>query len=138
MTAETPRSNAYTIGTSDERPWGSWHVLDVGDGYAVKRIYVQPGGQLSLQRHQYRSEHWTLVQGRGRIRIGDDVMDLGPNQSVYIPLGALHRIENTDSRDLVFIEVQCGDVLDEDDIERIEDAYGRINGTGASTEGRGN
>jgi mannose-6-phosphate isomerase-like protein (cupin superfamily) len=120
------RRNAYEIGASDTRPWGTWQVLDVGDGYAVKRIGVIAGGKLSLQRHRYRAEHWTVVAGTARVRIGDDVRDLGANQTVFIPLGALHRIENIGDDEVVFIEVQCGDVLDEDDIERLEDDYGRI------------
>ena len=126
MSAETTRSNAYTPGASDDRPWGSWHVLDVGDGYAVKRIRVIPGGLLSLQRHQHRSEHWTVVQGVAKVTVGDKIAELGPNQSVYIPVGDLHRIENPGQADMVFIEVQCGDILDENDIERIEDTYGRV------------
>ncbi len=125
MSAETNRSNAYTPGASDDRPWGSWHVLDVGDGFAVKRIRVIPGGKLSLQRHKHRSEHWTVVQGRGLIQIGEQVIERGPNESAYIALGDLHRIENPGDEDLVFIEVQCGDILDENDIERLEDTYGR-------------
>jgi len=125
MSAGTNRSNAYTPGASDDRPWGSWHVLDVGDGYAVKRIRVIPGGLLSLQRHQHRSEHWTVVQGVAKVTVGGKTAELGPNQSVYIPLGDLHRIENPGRADMVFIEVQCGDILDENDIERIEDTYGR-------------
>ncbi len=118
-------ANSYSVGAADTRPWGSWRVIDVGDGYAVKRIEVEPDNILSLQRHKHRSEHWTVVQGLARVRVGDDVRDLGANQSVFIPAQALHRIQNVGTQSMVFIEVQCGAILDENDIERIEDSYGR-------------
>jgi mannose-6-phosphate isomerase-like protein (cupin superfamily) len=117
--------NSYEVGASDTRPWGSWRVIDVGVGYAVKRITVEPGNILSLQRHQHRSEHWTVVQGLARVRVGDEELELGPNEAVYIPPQALHRIQNVGAQSMVFIEVQCGAILDENDIERIEDTYGR-------------
>ena len=101
-------------------------MLDVGTGYAVKRIDVNPGEILSLQRHQHRSEHWTVVQGHARVHVGDDVRDLGANESVFIPVQALHRIQNIGTGEMAFIEVQCGEILDENDIERIEDSYDRV------------
>ena len=101
-------------------------MLDVGNGYAVKCIDVNPGEILSLQRHQHRSEHWTVVQGEARVHVGDDVRDLGANESVFIPVQALHRIQNIGTGEMVFIEVQCGEILDENDIERIEDSYDRV------------
>ncbi len=122
-------TNGYTVGAADTRPWGDWRVVDVGDGFAVKRITVHPGGKLSLQRHRYRSEHWTVVSGHARVQIGDGERDVHANQTVFIPVRALHRVENVGDSDLVFIEVQFGDPLDENDIERIEDVYGRETNT---------
>ncbi|MBL6927660.1 MAG: phosphomannose isomerase type II C-terminal cupin domain [Rhodospirillales bacterium] len=125
MSEQNIASNSYSVGASDTRPWGSWRVIDAGVGYAVKRITVDPGNILSLQRHQHRSEHWTVVQGHARVHVGDEVLDLGANEAVYIPVEALHRIQNVGEQSMVFIEVQCGAILDENDIERIEDDYGR-------------
>lgn len=117
--------NSYVIGAHDSRPWGEWSVTDVGPGFAVKRIVVQPGARLSLQRHQGRSEVWVVVAGVARVTRDADVFDLAPGQSTAIPLGAVHRLENTGSSDLMLIEVQRGDWLAEDDIERLSDDYGR-------------
>lgn len=110
------------------RPWGSFTVLEdaEAEGFKVKRLVVRPGHVLSLQRHQHRSEHWTVVSGQARIRKGDETFTLQANQSTYIPVQTLHRLENpTDDTDTVLIEVQCGHYLGEDDIERFEDIYGR-------------
>jgi mannose-6-phosphate isomerase-like protein (cupin superfamily) len=115
----------YAPGTSDERQWGRWEVLATGDRYCVKRITVKPGMRLSFQRHRHRREHWTVVEGRARVRLEDDHIELGPDGHLFIPLGARHRIENISDVDLVFIEVQTGDELDEEDIERLEDDFGR-------------
>ncbi|MDE2198736.1 MAG: phosphomannose isomerase type II C-terminal cupin domain [Rhodospirillales bacterium] len=115
----------YTIGESDQRPWGEWHVLDVGAGYAVKRIRVRPGGVLSLQRHQHRAEDWTIVAGQARVTLGIRVFDVPSGGAVHINVGDTHRISNPGSEDVVFIEVQTGAVLSESDIERLEDRYGR-------------
>jgi mannose-6-phosphate isomerase-like protein (cupin superfamily) len=115
----------YRRGDSDERPWGRWEVLDTGDGYAVKRITVNPGAILSLQLHHHREEHWVVVRGRARVTRGDEVRELGRNQSVFIPLETAHRIENPGKGPLEFVEVQVGDRLDEGDIVRLEDRYGR-------------
>jgi mannose-6-phosphate isomerase-like protein (cupin superfamily) len=115
----------YKRGDSDNRPWGRWEVLDVGEAHIVKRITVEPGKILSLQRHKFRDEHWTIVRGTGRITIGDQELDKGYNESVFIPRGTVHRIENRTDAPVEFIEVQTGDALREDDIERLEDAYGR-------------
>ena len=128
------QENGYTVGAADTRPWGTWRVIDVGDGFAVKRITVVPGGKLSLQRHKFRSEHWILVSGHARVRIGDEERDLFANQSVFIPVQALHRMENVGETELAFVEVQFGEILDEADIERIEDVYGRDTG-GSNTVG---
>ncbi len=107
------------------RPWGSYESIINGDGYQVKRIVVSPGRKLSLQYHHHRSEHWTVVSGQAHVTLNDDVVILQPDESIYIPLGAVHRIDNRGEDDIVLIEVQCGDYLGEDDIVRIEDDFGR-------------
>jgi mannose-1-phosphate guanylyltransferase/mannose-6-phosphate isomerase len=107
------------------RPWGSYQALDLGDRYQVKRIVVKPGGRLSLQLHHHRAEHWVVVRGTARVTIGNDVRMLHENESVYIPMGAQHRLENPGKIDLELIEVQTGSYLGEDDIVRIEDDYRR-------------
>jgi mannose-6-phosphate isomerase-like protein (cupin superfamily) len=117
--------NDYAAGQSDARPWGHWEVLDAAPGYAVKRIRVHPGGILSLQRHQHRAEQWTVVAGQARVTRNHETLDVGPGESVAIGLGDVHRVANPGHVDLVFIEVQTGRRLREDDIERLEDTYGR-------------
>lgn len=111
-----------------DRPWGHYEPLALNDRYQVKRITVKPGGILSLQSHQHRSEHWVVVRGTARVTIGETVTDLGENESTYIPLGVRHRLENPGDTDLELIEVQTGDYLGEDDIVRYEDIYGRAPG----------
>ena len=115
----------YRRGDSDNRPWGRWEVLDIGDGFAVKRLTVNPGAILSLQLHHHREEHWVVVRGRARIVRGDQTMELARNESVFIPIETAHRIENPGTEVLELIEVQVGDKLDENDIVRLEDRYGR-------------
>lgn len=117
--------NPDRIGQRNERPWGAWTVLEEGTGYKVKRIEVLPGKRLSLQKHFHRSEHWVVVQGTARVTNGDGVFLLQTNQSTFIPLGAVHRLENPDSGPLVVIEVQNGNDLRESDIVRLEDDFGR-------------
>ncbi len=117
--------NDYAAGQSDQRPWGDWAVLEAGPGYAVKRIRVLPGGVLSLQRHQHRAEQWTVVAGTARVTRNTETIDLLPGESIGIALGDIHRIANPGSTDMVVIEVQTGRELREDDIERLEDRYGR-------------
>ena len=109
----------------DRRPWGSYTVLEQGLNYKVKRIEVLPGKRLSYQRHSKRAEHWVLVQGRGRITLNDELVELGPGQSIVVPVGAAHRIENIGEETLVFVEVQLGTYLGEDDIVRLHDDFGR-------------
>ena len=109
----------------DHRPWGWFESLIVGDRFQVKRIYVKPGAALSLQSHQYRSEHWIVVEGIAKVMINDDVRLLTQGESVYVPLGAVHRMENTGKLPMVLIEVQIGSYLSEDDIIRYEDLYAR-------------
>lgn len=108
-----------------ERPWGSYDPIDAGPGYQVKHITVRPGGRLSLQKHAHRAEHWVVVRGRARVTCEDRVFELGPNESTYIPLGAVHRLENPWKEPVHLIEVQSGDYLGEDDIIRLDDVYGR-------------
>jgi mannose-1-phosphate guanylyltransferase/mannose-6-phosphate isomerase len=107
------------------RPWGSYDSIDSDEGFQVKRLIVNPGAILSLQKHAKRSEHWVVVRGTARITLDDKVFDLNVNESTHIPIGAVHRIENAGDEPVHIIEVQCGDYLGEDDIERIEDEYGR-------------
>lgn len=108
------------------RPWGWYQSLDIGPSHQVKRLVVRPGCRLSLQKHRHRSEHWTVVEGIAEVNIDDRVLTLGPNQSVYVPLGAVHRAANHGTTPVTIIEVQCGDYFGEDDIIRFEDDYGRI------------
>lgn len=115
----------YTRGDADERPWGRWEVLDTGDGFAVKRITVKPGAILSLQLHHHREEHWVIATGRARVTRGEEVLELRRSQAVFLPQGIAHRIENPGPEPLEFVEVQIGDRLDESDIVRLEDKYGR-------------
>jgi len=110
---------------SEHRPWGSFHVLDEGQGFKVKRIVVNEGGRLSLQSHKHRAEHWTVVDGEPTITVGEQVMVKTRGAAVDIPLGAKHRLENLGEGQVVIIEVQFGDYLGEDDIIRYEDAYAR-------------
>ena len=107
------------------RPWGSYDSIDADDGFQVKRLIVNPGAVLSLQKHAHRAEHWTVVRGTARITLDDKEFDLGVNESTYIQIGAVHRIANTSEQPVHIIEVQCGDYLGEDDIVRFEDQYGR-------------
>ena len=110
---------------SENRPWGSFHVLDEGKGFKVKRIVVTPGGRLSLQSHKHRGEHWTVVTGTATVTVDDRVVTLTRAQSVDIPQGARHRLENHHGSPVEIIELQFGDYLGEDDIVRYDDAYNR-------------
>jgi mannose-1-phosphate guanylyltransferase / mannose-6-phosphate isomerase len=107
------------------RPWGSYQSIDQGARFQVKRIVVKPGGRLSLQMHHHRAEHWIVVRGTARVTVGDELKAVHENESVYIPIGARHRLENPGKIDLELIEVQTGSYLGEDDIVRIEDDYRR-------------
>jgi mannose-1-phosphate guanylyltransferase/mannose-6-phosphate isomerase len=107
------------------RPWGTYDSIDAGDRFLVKRITVNPGSALSLQMHHHRAEHWIVVKGTAKVTRGDEVFILGENQSTFIPLGVKHRLENPGKLPLEMIEVQSGSYLDEDDIVRFSDQYGR-------------
>jgi mannose-1-phosphate guanylyltransferase/mannose-6-phosphate isomerase len=108
------------------RPWGSFTVLEDGSDCKVKRLTVKPGQVLSLQLHHRRSEHWTVVHGTAKVRVGEREFLLQRNESTFIPIGALHRLESPGNEDIHLIEVQCGDYFGEDDIVRLEDRYGRV------------
>jgi mannose-1-phosphate guanylyltransferase/mannose-6-phosphate isomerase len=107
------------------RPWGSYQSIDLGSRFQVKRIVVKPGGRLSLQKHFHRAEHWVVVRGTALVTVGDRQKILRENESTYIPLGEVHRLENPGKIPLEIIEVQSGSYLGEDDIVRLEDVYNR-------------
>ena len=107
------------------RPWGDYESIDNAERFQVKRITVKPGEQLSLQKHHHRAEHWIVVSGTAVVTCDDKEFLLSENQSTYIPIGAIHRLENPGKIPLELIEVQSGTYLGEDDIERFDDRYGR-------------
>lgn len=109
----------------DFRPWGWFESLISGNGFQVKQIYVKPGASLSLQSHKYRSEHWIIVEGVAKVTIDQEVKLVNQGHSVYVPLGAIHRVENLEKIPMTLIEVQIGSYLGEDDIVRYEDKYNR-------------
>ena len=107
------------------RPWGNYDLIESHKGYQVKKIHVNPGSKLSLQKHQYRAEHWIILKGEALITCGDNCFKLTENQSTFIPKGEIHRLENQGETGLEIIEIQTGDYLGEDDIIRLEDDYQR-------------
>ena len=111
----------------DHRPWGWFESLFLGERFQVKRIYVKPGAALSLQSHRYRSEHWVVVDGTARITVDEKIMTICAGESVFVPLGAIHRMENPGEKPMILIEIQIGSYLGEDDIIRYEDLYARDN-----------
>lgn len=119
-----------------ERPWGCYDSVDRGERFQVKRIVVKPGGRLSLQMHHHRAEHWVVVRGTARVTRGDEVFLLSENESTYIPLGVMHRLENPGKTPLEIIEVQSGGYLGEDDIVRFDDQYGRTDEPSGETTKR--
>ena len=111
----------------DRRPWGSFTVLDEGAGFKVKRIEVLPGKRLSYQKHRQRAEHWFIVTGTAKVTLNDETILVETANAIDIKIGDAHRVENpSETEDLIFIEVQRGDYLGEDDIIRLEDDFGRI------------
>jgi len=116
----------YAQHTTIYRPWGSFTILEEGNRYKIKKLIVYPGEKLSLQRHHHRSEHWIVVRGTAKVQIGDKEQYVCENESVYIPKTTLHRLENPGRINLELIEVQNGEYIGEDDIERFEDVYGRL------------
>jgi mannose-6-phosphate isomerase len=111
----------------EERPWGSFTILDEGDNYKVKRLEILPGKRLSYQRHSRRSEHWFVVRGTAKVTLNDSEILVPTGEALDIPVGAAHRIENSPENELlVLIETQTGDYFGEDDIERLDDDFGRM------------
>jgi mannose-6-phosphate isomerase len=116
-------------GTGERRPWGAFVVLDDGPLAKVKRITVEPGKRLSYQLHHRRSEHWFVVSGTAHVTLDGVVHEVPTGRAIDVPLGAAHRVENLGTEAMVFIEVQQGDYFGEDDIVRLEDDYGRADGS---------
>jgi mannose-6-phosphate isomerase-like protein (cupin superfamily) len=115
----------HLIHRTVERPWGRYTVLEKGNRYKIKRIVLNPKAKLSLQIHRHRSEHWVVVSGTARVTRGEEVFDVHPNESTFIPVSMKHRLENPEIIPLQIIEVQNGDYVEEDDIERLDDEFGR-------------
>lgn len=116
----------YTVGERGERPWGSWCVLDMQPYTVVKRLILVPGGRISLQRHNHRSERWVVLKGVATVLCDNETICLGKGESAIIPSGAIHRLSNDQEEALEVLEVQIGDLLSEEDIERFTDDYGRV------------
>ncbi|HYX31270.1 MAG TPA: phosphomannose isomerase type II C-terminal cupin domain [Pyrinomonadaceae bacterium] len=110
----------------DQRPWGAFTVLDEGDNFKVKRIEVLPGKRLSYQKHAQRAEHWVVVKGIAKVTLDDRDIEVKSGEAIDIAIGSAHRVENTSDELLVFIEVQRGSYLGEDDIVRLQDDFGRV------------
>ncbi len=125
MAQTDANASTYAVGQADTRPWGDWRVVDCGPGFVVKRIRVAPGQHLSLQRHQHRAEQWVVVMGTARVTRNGEVFDLTPGEATRIGVGDIHRVANPGASVMEFVEVQTGPMLSEDDIERLEDMYGR-------------
>ena len=111
---------------SERRPWGSFTILDEGDNFKVKRLDVLPGKRLSYQRHSWRTEHWLVVRGTAKVTLNGTEYLVRTGESIDIPLGSAHRIENSQAESLCIIEIQTGDYFGEDDIERLDDDFGRV------------
>ncbi len=110
----------------EKRPWGNFHIIAKGNGYQIKEMNVNPNNKLSLQKHKYRSEYWQVINGEGKVMLEDSDIKLKTGDNIFIPKGSLHRLENTQTQNLKIIEIQIGTILSEDDIERLEDDYGRV------------
>ncbi len=126
-TLKKSQRQEHLIHRTVERPWGSYTVLEKGNRYKIKRVVLNPKAKLSLQVHHHRSEHWVVVSGTARVMKGEEVFDVHPNESTFIPISVKHRLENPGIIPLQIIEVQNGDYVEEDDIERLDDEYRRIN-----------
>tara|TARA_B100001250_G_C19601796_1_gene700947 strand:+ start:122 stop:466 length:345 start_codon:yes stop_codon:yes gene_type:complete len=107
------------------KPWGSYEIINEGAKFTIKKIIVNPGGQLSLQSHKYRSEHWLIAEGVAEVIINEKTYNLNENEHIFIPQGSKHSLANRGSINLIVIEMWFGDNLDEEDIKRYEDIYGR-------------
>lgn len=136
-TGSMPSTAAVASVERIQRPWGWYETLLPGppedspgsqatvEGYAIKRLWIAPGGRISLQRHRHRSEHWVVVAGHGLLECGDQRLEARPGTTLFVPVGAIHRASSGDDG-LLIVEVQRGKVLREDDIERVADDYGRV------------
>lgn len=120
------KHSAFELHNTVHRPWGTYTILEESALFKIKRIEVKPHAALSLQSHQYRSEHWIIVEGEAIVTNGNDVLTLKESESTFIVAGQKHRLENATEKNLVIIEVQTGSYLGEDDIERFDDQYGRL------------
>ena len=120
----------YTAGEHAERPWGRWIVLDVMPRSVVKKLTIYPGKRISLQRHRFRSELWTVVDGVADVLCGHRNFQPRPGEQVFIPRGSLHRLSNTTDSPVTVIELQFGHILSEEDIERFDDDFGRQSAEG--------
>ena len=120
-----PETTADNSPKFDRRPWGTFNVLDEGENFKVKRIEVLAGKRLSYQKHAQRAEHWFVVQGTAKVTLDDQEIIVSPGQAIDIAIGSAHRVENPGEELLVFIEVQRGNYLGEDDIVRLQDDFGR-------------
>lgn len=118
---------ANELQSKNYRPWGYFTVIEEGKGFKLKKVLVKPKQKLSLQLHQKRAEHWVVLRGKARIILNNKVFNLKQHQSIDIPIGSKHRLENPATKNLEIIEIQSGDYLKEDDIIRFEDKYGRKN-----------
>src|SRR6266545_2835059 len=118
-----PEANVETSPKFDRRPWGTFTVLDEGEDYKVKRIEVLPGKRLSYQKHSRRAEHWVVVQGSAKVTLAGHEIIVGKGKAIDIGIGAAHRVENPENEMLVFVEVQLGSYLGEDDIVRLQDDF---------------
>jgi len=123
--AKLPEATIDNSPKFDRRPWGTFTVLDEGENYKVKRIEVLPGKRLSYQKHAQRAEHWFVVQGTAKVTLDDREITVVASEAIDIPVGTAHRIENPGDELLIFIEVQRGNYLGEDDIVRLDDDFGR-------------
>ncbi len=112
----------------EHKPWGYYQVISDEADHKLKKIVVYPGERLSLQRHRHRDEHWYMLRGEADVAIGDKNLHVGMGESLDIPRGELHRVANSGTEPVIFIEVQTGEYFDENDIERVEDDYGRVTG----------
>lgn len=111
---------------SESRPWGEFFILDEGPTHKVKRILVKPGERMSYQYHHHRKEAWTVISGTATVTLEGEILEINPGETVIIPLGHKHRVQNSKKEDLVFIEVQTGTYFGEDDIVRLDDDYQRL------------
>ena len=123
-----PETNSDNSPRFDRRPWGTFTVLDEGAGFKVKRIEVLPGKRLSYQKHAQRAEHWMVVQGTAKVTLDDEDILVPAGKAIDISVGSAHRVENPGDETLIFIEVQRGGYLGEDDIVRLQDDFGRVPG----------